>query len=264
MLTPGAIVPVPTGAPSTWTVGSIKYGLAYVNVTGGAGGGISIFPDANGNFPQAVNVPLPASSNPRINIDAYYFLISSGGPGGPGCHVNCPSGASIGEFSDTSGMLLWDPFVNVFIPPSNTANASLTNTGNMDGTVNTTNNTVRINAYPTTVTGGTFDKWVTGPGGTTGSSNHSDLDAATGSSPYALALYHSGCPTGFYWNSTSTISQCSENPVCGSGKQWDSATGTCVAASGGCPRSCSSGCYPPTYNQMTGQQVWVCKPSTKY
>ena len=55
MLTPGAIVPVPTGAPSTWTVGSIKYGLAYVNVTGGAGGGISIFPDANGNFPQAVN-----------------------------------------------------------------------------------------------------------------------------------------------------------------------------------------------------------------
>jgi hypothetical protein len=258
-LSPGTNVAVQTGMPSTYTNSSGSYGLAYVNITGGAGGGISVFPDANGNLPLTVSVPLPQSSNPQINVNAYYFPISSG-PGHP-CNPPCPTGsaASIGEFSDTSGMLLWDYFVNVYIPPSNTANTSLTNQGNVYGSVPTTGSAVLINAYQTTVSGGMFDKWVSGPGATAGSPNQYDLGAPMGSNAYALALYHSACPSGFYWNSTSTISQCSQIN-CAAGKVWDSATNQCVIPTGGCPKSCTFGCYLPTYNQTTGQPVWVCKP----
>jgi hypothetical protein len=253
-LVPGSTIAVQTSMPSTYPSASplLHYGLAYISITGGAEGGISVFPDASGTLPLTVNVTLPNTPNPQIAVNVYYFP-EGGGP--------CPPGMVCGteyidEFGEVQGTLLNDTFVNVFIPPATTPNAALTTTGNVDGTVSTGNNAVRINADPITPTGGSFDKWVSGPGGTVSANN---LNVGRGTTAYAMALYHSSCPDGYYWNPSATISQCSLIPVCPEGQAWNATTDKCAPVTGKCPPACRNGCYLP-YIGPQGQPIWNCKP----
>jgi hypothetical protein len=235
--------------------------LAYVNIYGGAGGGITVFPGANVYF---VMVPVQSSAQ---NIAVQYVYFPAGG--GSRCAPNtvCGTGADIDEFSETLGTLIDDKFVNVFTPPtSTTANTSLTTTANVSGTVATTDGGVRINAlnppvpYQNNPSGGTFDKWTTGPGGTIGSSQQ-DLVVNQQTNDYALALYRSTCPAGYYWNPSPTISQCSSIPPCTGKGVWNPATRQCqVVVASTCPKDCKFGCYLP-YVSPSGQVVWNCKPA---
>jgi len=195
-LTPGATIPVQTSFPSTWTSSTnpaSQYALAFVSINGGAEGGISIFPESNGTLPLTVNVILPNTSKPQIIVDVYYFPVGGPCPTGESCGGG--SGAAIDEFGEIQGTLLNDIFVNINVPSDTSLDASYTTTGNVDGTVTTTNYAVQINADTTTPTGGNFDRWVSGPGGTIGSSA-TDLNVGKGVDDYALAFYHSTCPEG--------------------------------------------------------------------
>jgi hypothetical protein len=259
-LTPGATIPVQTSFPSTWittTNPPSQYALAFISINGGAEGGISVFPTSNGTLPLTVNVILPNTPKPQIIVDVYYFPVggSCGNPAG------CGSGAVIDEWGEIQGTLLNDYFVSVFIPPTATQNAGLTNTGNVDGSVATTNNAVRIDADSTTTTGGNFDRWVTSPGGTIGSPD-TNLSVGKGVDDYALAFYHSTCPAGYSWTTSATISQCTPTPThtCLSGEVWDPYTNKCVPITGGCPSTCHFGCYLP-FIGPDGQLVWNCKPA---
>jgi len=199
---------ITSGTPPT----TATYALAFVNVSGGADGGISVFPDTNGTMPTFIQVPVQTPPQ-DINVVNVYFPV-----GGSSCPPNkvCNTAASIDEFRETSGGLINDTFVNVFTPPTSTqADSALTKTANVNGEVDTTNNNVRINAlnppvaYQATPTGGVFDKWVTGPGGKIGT-NAQDLDVSKQTNDYALALY-SSCPDGYSFVSGPTISQCKQN-----------------------------------------------------
>lgn len=219
--TPGANNNVETGVTNTWVNNGvtppITYTVAFVSITGGAGGDITVFPDSGGNLPLTVSVPIPNTANPQVAVNAYYF--PSGGAPCP-ANIVCGTGADIDQFSELQGDLLDDTFVNVFIPPAIVPNPGLTTTGNVDGAVPTTNNAVRINADQTTPTGGGFDRWVTAPGGKIGSSAN-DLNVGKLTEDYALALYHSACPSGSTWTTTPTISQCKLNPTCPEGEYWN-------------------------------------------
>jgi hypothetical protein len=254
-------VSVPTNPNPNIVIGSTTYVLAYVNISGGAGGGITVFPGAN-VFGVTVPVPSPAQN---IVVESVYFPTGGGGGSCPKNTV-CSTGADIDEFSETSGTLIDDTFVNVFTPPTSTAaNTSLTTTANVTGTVATTDASVRINAlnppvpYQNNPTGGTFDKWATGPGGTIGSTPQ-DLVVNKQTDDYALALYRSACPSGYYWNPSATISQCSPNPTCPAKEVWNSTTHKCQVVVSGCPSDCKFGCYLP-FISPSGQPVWNCKPA---
>lgn len=267
-LTPGATIPVQTSFPSTWTTSTTpasQYGLAFVSINGGAEGGISIFPDNHGTLPLTVNVILPNTSKPQIIVDVYYFPVGSGGGCIPTPSHPCPPGSSeavIDEWGEIQGTLLNDTFVSVNVPANTSQDTNYTTTGNVDGTVATTNYAVQINADATTPTGGNFDRWVTGPGGSIGSSA-ADLNVGKGVNDYALAFYHSECPEGYSWTTSATISQCTPTPThtCPvKGEVWDPYTNKCVPISGGCPSTCRFGCYLPFIGPQ-GQPEWNCKPA---
>jgi hypothetical protein len=255
-LVPGSTVAVQTSVPATWTTSSTPpatYGLAFISITGGAEGGISVFPDIHGILPLTVNVTLPNTPNPQLVVNVYYFPV--GGPCPAGMTCGGGSGAAIDEFGEIQGTLLNDTFVNVYIPPSTTPNVGLTTTGNVDGAVITTNNAVRINADTTTPTGGNFDRWVSGPEATI---SGNDLDVGQGVGDYALALYHDSCPAGYYWNPSSTVSECVAIPPCPEGEVFNVTTKECTKVGGKCPPACKYGCYLP-YIGPNGQPIWNCK-----
>lgn len=200
----------------------VVYRLAFVSISGGAGGDITVFPAPT--LPPTVPVPIPTTGTPFIAVNVYYFPTGGGGACPP--TEVCPTGAFIDEIGELQGELLDDTFVNVDIPPSTTPDAGLTNTGNVDGTVDTTSNGVSINAYATTTTGGTFDRWATLPEGTIGTPAN-DLEVAKLTPDYAWAFYHTACPAGSTWTTTPTISQCKINPTCPSGSFWNPTTKRC-------------------------------------
>jgi len=232
----GKSINVQTQVPNTYPSGTpgLIYTLAYVSIQGSAEGDITVFAGPTGIFPMTVDVVLPNTPNPQLAVNAYYFL-----QGGPPCPTGQTCGtAYIDEFGETQGALLSDTFVNVFIPPATTPNAALTQTGNVDGTVSTGNNAVRINADATVPAGGSFDRWVSGVGGTI---NKNDLNAGRGTTSYALALY-SNCPSGYYLNSNGTISQCSVLPAsnCSDDEVWNAHLKKCVPSQH-CNMTCPSG-----------------------
>jgi len=256
-LVSGSTIAVQTSMPGTYPSPSpeLHYALAYVSITGGAEGGITVFPDAGGTLPLTVNVTLPTTPNPQVAVNVYYFPVG----GGP-----CPPGATCGvvyidEFGDLQGTLLNDTFVNVYIPPSTTANPGLTTTGNVNGAVSTAGNAVRINADATTPTGGNFDRWVTGSGGII---SGNDLNVGRGTTAYALALYGASCPDGYYWNPSTTISQCTLIPTCPAGQVWNTSTKKCAPGNSGCPASCPYGCYPPHIGPHGEPPVAICRPQS--
>jgi hypothetical protein len=242
---------VVTAAPQTCKIGGTTYSLAYVSVTGSQTGGITVFPDGNGNVASPIQVKLGQAN---INVNYVYFP-TGGSPCPP--HLLCPTGAAIDEFSETTGTLENDLFVTVYSPIGSTAqDLPLTSTGNDDGAVATTNGSVQISAYPDTPNGGIFDRWVTGPGGTViaGTGN---LDVGALTDDYALALYRAACPAQYYWSPTATISQCIPQPNCAP-EVWNSATDQCQPVTT-CPADCLYGCNKP---QATPQgPVWTCKPA---
>lgn len=249
-------------AQQTCKVGATIYSLAYVSITGSLAGGITIFPDSNGNFADQVGVTLGSS-----NIVVSYIYFQGGGGSCPPNQL-CPSGAGIDEFSETTNQLDDDLFVTAYSPiGSTTEDVGLTNTGNIYGSVATTTASVEIVAYASTTTGGLFDRWATAPGGTIvsaqnlepGAENYqvAGLEVGMGVNDYALALYRSACPTGYYWNPSATISQCSKAPVCSANEAWNSESNECVPIDK-CPTNCKYGCYFP---QITPEgPVWRCKP----
>lgn len=270
--TAGETLPVFTAPSSTVVVPAMgatpqrSYALVYVNVSGGADGGISIFPDALGNFPPTVPVTVSTPAQP-IAVQFVYFPV--GGSGSCPANTVCSSGAYIDEFSETKGALDSDYFVTAFSPPaSTTANAGLTNTGNVYGAVDTTNSGVRINAYQSTTIGGIFDRWATGPGGAISGTDSRNLVVNQQTDDYALALYRSACPANSVWKATSTISRC-VSTACPAGESWDASSSKCVPLTCGpgtkgiyphcCPSKCEWGCYLP-YVSPTGQPIWNCKP----
>jgi hypothetical protein len=240
-LVPGATIPVQTSVPSTYPSGTpgLNYALAFLDIQGGVAGDITVFPGPGGALPLTVDAVLPNTPNPQLAVNVYYFP-DGGGPCPPG--ETCGT-AYIDEFGEIQGTLLDDTFVNVFIPPATTADAALTKTGNVDGTVLTGNNAVRINADGTTPTGGNFDRWVSGVGGTI---SGNDLNVGQGTTSYSLALYHSPCPSGYYWNPSATISQCSalpSPPKCPGDEVWNAYLKRCVnpPGGGGCNMRCPAG-----------------------
>jgi hypothetical protein len=74
------------------------YVLAYLNVSGGAGGGITVFPEANGSAPAFVTVPV---QNPPQNITVENVYFPAGGTGPSPAGPVCSTGAGINEFSET-------------------------------------------------------------------------------------------------------------------------------------------------------------------
>ena len=241
---------VVTATQQTCKIGGTVYSLAYVSVTGSQTGGITVFPDGNGNIVSPIQVKLG-----QANIVVNYVYFPAGGGACPPNQI-CPTGAAIDEFSETQGALENDLFVTVYSPiGSSQPDSTLTTTGNDYGAVATTNGSVQIGALQGTPNGGIFDRWVTGPGGTivAGTSN---LDVGALTDDYALALYRVACPDGYYWNPTATISQCIPVPVC-SGGVWNSSTDQCQPVNT-CPTDCLYGCNKP---QATPQgPVWTCKP----
>jgi hypothetical protein len=243
-LTPGANNNIETGVTNSWVNNSVNppvtYTVAFVSISGGAAGDITVFPDSGGNLPLTTPVPIPTGST-MAAVNAYYFP-SGGAPCPP--NTVCGTGADIDQFGELQGTLLDDTFVNVFIPPAIVPNPALTVTGNVDGAVATTNNAVRINADQTTPTGGAFDRWVSTPGGKIGADPH-DLDVAMGTDAYALALYHSACPTGSTWTTTPTVSQCAMNPTCPEGEYWNVTAKRCEISKvpGPVCRWCAKGQY---------------------
>ncbi|MGA2293396.1 hypothetical protein [Bradyrhizobium sp.] len=156
----GPSTSAPTNAEPTISVGTTTYNLAFISISGGAAGGITVFPGAN-----IFSVAVPLQDPPQnILVENVYFPVSGSGPPCPPNTV-CGSGANIDEFSETLGTLVDDTFVNVFTPPASpNPNVMVTKTANASGSVNTTNQSVRISAitpatqFENTPTGGNFDR----------------------------------------------------------------------------------------------------------
>lgn len=100
-------------------ISGITYTLVYINVSGGAGGSITVFPDANGDTPASVTVHV---QNPPQDITVENVYLPTGGPPCPPNTVCGTSAAAvIDEFSEDLSMLIDDTFVSVFSPPNSTS-----------------------------------------------------------------------------------------------------------------------------------------------
>ena len=137
----GSLFRVPAGAlPPTENVAGATYSFAFVNVSGGNGGGQTSFDYTTP--PAQVTV----GAAPIVVLVVYLFH----GSGNGGVH-----GASIDAFDETTGSLVDDDFVTV------SPDAALTSSGNKEGWVPTAGNTEKISAYPhITPSDVYFDKWV--------------------------------------------------------------------------------------------------------
>ncbi|HEY1211283.1 MAG TPA: hypothetical protein VGE85_18100 [Terracidiphilus sp.] len=205
---------------TTSTLPKKQYSLAYVSITGGVNGDITVFPDAGGSVPATVKVTFPNTPNPQINVIAYYYPVGGSCPPGAACGT-----AYIDQFDEVLGSLESDTFVSVFTTPPLTASPALTNTGNVDGYVTTATSAVQIDATQNTTQGRIFDRWISGPGGMISGNN---LSVGKGTTLYALALYHSACAGGSTWSSSATISECTPPPSCPDGEIWNVTTKKCV------------------------------------
>jgi len=195
------LVPLLGGTP-TLMIGGNTYNLAYASVLGGKEGGATAFPNSAGILPANVQIDIGSAN---INVNFVYFPVGGPGPGGKG------SGAWLGEMDEMTGDLLWDYFVTVYSPQSAvTQDTTLTTTGNIYGSVDTTSAAVRINAYASTTTGGSFDRWTSEPVMPNVPTSR-DLDVNSGTSTVGLAAYHTACPSGYSWSAGQYVSQCTPN-----------------------------------------------------
>jgi len=210
----------------------LQYVLAYVSISGGAGGDITVFLNAQGKLPASVPVPLASTTNPVIAVNAYYYPTGSCSAG-----QSCTTAAVIDEYGEQQGALLDDTFVSIVVPSDPGLNASYTAQGNKYGEVDTTKYGVLINAdqptyvYPSTTpptaTAEIFDRWVIGSGGNLGA-NAKQLHVGMQTMNYSMALYHLPCPAGSTWSSTGTISQCTPPPSCPDGEVWNPVAKKCM------------------------------------
>jgi hypothetical protein len=245
--TPGATISVQTSfqTPYPSTTQGIQYVLSYVNILGGANGGINVNPDANGIMPQTTNVTLQNTSDPTLIVNAYYYPEGGTCPPGQVCGT-----AYIDQFDDVLGSLESDTFVNVYTTPPPTASPTLTKTGNVDGYVTTGTSAVQIDAIQTTAQGRIFDEWSGGPGGTI---NGNNLSVGKGITLYEFAHYHSKCPNGLIWSSGATVSQC-VTPSCPKGEYWSAEYNQCI-------QTCPSGDY---WNVTTKKCVTIGNPNGEH
>ncbi len=266
----GSSTSAPTNPKPSTTVDGSNYSLAFISITGGAAGGITVFPGAD-----TYSVPVPLQDPPQdILVQNVYFL---SGPTWP-CPAGtvCPSIADIDEFSETLGTLVDDNFVTVFAPSTSTsASGALTTTANVSGYVETTNQSVKFSAftpakqYQSTPTGGNFDRWTTGLNATLGGTDNMDLTVAQNVSNYAIALYRANCPSGYSPSPAGApVSQCI--PItcpAGQGILEDGNGFQCVPIPG-CPAACGAqGCIiansrlPQSGKPADAKPNLICKSS---
>ena len=180
------------------------YQLAYVNLSGGPAGPLTLFSDGAGNLNEnLVQQAFPAGSH--VVAQAVYFVT---GGGGVPCAPTCSSAAYVDEYNDTTGALADDPFVNVDAPPG-TPNANLAMSANHYGYFDTTTLTAAVQAYATTATAGNFVGWVMSPPTGAGGIADATLTVNKGADASALAHYAS-CSSGYVynWNATLLVGQC--------------------------------------------------------
>ena len=240
-----ATVPLSTLTCAT-SVNGIDYTLQSAAISGGLQGVAHAF------FPPFAPSPPPSGEKVWVgqsNIVVTYIYIPAVGGTCRGCP---PEGeAVIDEMNDSDG-LLDDEFVQVFAPPT-MPSAPLTNTGNFKGTVETTDNAVKIEAdvNPTDASTGkqtssVFDRW----GAPNIEPGDRALNLAKLQSGYFLAYYHSPCPSNFHYVSSAKLSECVSNN-CKAGEVWNSTENQCVTQCGAgakcgnltCPKACGpQGC----------------------
>jgi hypothetical protein len=165
--------------PGNVDVSGTTYYFAFVNVSGLNEGGLT-------SFDHLVPPPAGTVGTTPVKVLVVY-LPKGGGNGGT-------SGAVIDAFDETLGRLVDDNFVTVTVNGS--TNSALTNSGNVDGWVETANNAVVITAYAsfylvmeglgTTQTG--FDKW-TNLQDPNSSPVGLNLSVGQGQTVYAFAFY---------------------------------------------------------------------------
>ena len=234
-LTPGDVVGVSPGTMNpNLMIGNQPYALAFVNISGGANGAVTVFPPLSDNPWVSVTAQSPPQN---IVVELVYF------PAGGGC---CGGDrAFIDEYGESESALFNDTFVgSVFTPATSTMqDPSLAAVANVKGVLDTTNQSVRIRTldpaqkYDNQPTAGSFDRWATGPGGQIGS-NPQDLSVDKQVTNYALALYRSPCPAGYSLNQKSSITQCLANPKtnqCPEGMFYSPLQKRCVWPEAKCP-----------------------------
>ncbi len=196
------------GVPSafllpTVTVGNTTYKFAFVNVSGLTEGGFTSF---NPNVPPPLGT---VGSNP---VKVLIVYLPEGGTNGNG------SGAVIDAFDDTLGRLIDDNFVTVGVNGAN--NTALTNSGNVDGWVDTSGSGATITAYSDVTLGyeglpGThagFNKWVNLEDGS--SPTGLNLNVNQGETIYAFAFYQN-------INGKTTVKEIEYGPLKLAGKEKD-------------------------------------------
>ena len=262
---------LPTGSAT----GPTTYTLAYLNITGGAAGSITVFPP-NPAIPNSVSVPyvtvpipLPAQN---INVELVYF--PGGGGGGP-------TNAFFDEYDATNGRFANDTFVHIFAPSTSTNVDSAENAkANSMGYWPTKDSDLLISALTTptqfddiTAAGESFDGWVTDRGMISSSQSANtpapNVIAPANVTSYSIALYRAPCPAGYRISRAPSVIQCL--PVtcppgqeysaeaeaclftCPKGYLYNMEKGKCFSA---CPATCRNGCFPFTVNSTAA----VCRP----
>ncbi len=163
----------PAALPASETISGTVYNFAFVNVSGLVQGGLNSFDH---------NTAPPAGTVGANPVKVLVVYLPQGGPGTGG-----GSGAVIDAFDENTGSLVNDTFVSV--TTNGSYDAAATNSGNVDGFVDTSSHAETITAIqhilPTSIN---FDKWVNLgspaplPAGT-------NLHVAAGQTIYALAFY---------------------------------------------------------------------------
>jgi len=197
-------VNVSAGQRCTGSAQQPVYQLAYVNLSGGPSGPVTVFADANGLLKEnLVQQAFPSGSH--VVAQAVYFVI---GGSGPPCAPACSSASYVDEYNDTLGQLADDPFVNVDAPPG-TPDAAENATANTNGYFDTTHLTAAVQAYASTASAGTFVGWVMAPATGAGGIAGATLTVNQGADASALAHYAS-CSSGlvYNWNANLLVGQC--------------------------------------------------------
>src|ERR1022692_3961735 len=159
-------------ADPTHIANNVTYSFAFMSVSGCVEGGQVSFD---------CTTPPPAGTVGTADVTVLVVYLP------PGCGNGNGSGATIDAFDETTGNLVDDTFVTV--STNGSPDNPLTNSGNVDGYVDTTSNDETITALAyITPTGANFDKWRILNSGLTSPSGLAMI-VKKGNSTNALAFY---------------------------------------------------------------------------
>jgi hypothetical protein len=261
-----------TGNGCTNPYDGTSYTLVSATISGGLQGTAQAF------APLPSHVPGVAVGGNDIVV-TYTYLPNGGGRH---CTPPCPPGgaATIDEASDSGG-LLDDVFVEVYAPQTaSQPDLNLTKSGNYYGTVDTTSQTVKIEADVNPVNGNTnqptgslFDRWVSTDPASSFGPGARDVNLERDQSGYFLAYYSSGCPSTYHFETSANLSECVPNNcaatqywntstntcvTCGPDQYWNPAANECLTATNPCPSTCVFGCIQ-ILRPNSNTPIYVCR-----